>query len=324
MTVVPKVGFGQDARWAAGGSADGASLDRVLLGAIRRSGCRRRAGWTAAGLAAHRGAGPGATRSSCSARWAPGSSPTIGPRSLSAASSGCACTPATSRSVRSPPCWCSSRWACGARSSGSSFQDATPRAAGQIRRRAARPRRRRRGQGRRLEPVQALGHGRGASARGHRRPAAGAQHPRLPAAEEGHRPPLRRERAVPLRHAQRGRGPGRSRGSASRAGARSRGRDRRANSVFRFNVRAEQVRPGELVVRAAGAGRAPPPEPPERGVEAELTARFLHPHWLHLPPVEAEVVDVSFSGLGSRYEEGTRRWTRGSSSRWSSPTAMTG
>ncbi|AUX46132.1 hypothetical protein SOCE26_076370 [Sorangium cellulosum] len=69
------------------------------------------------------------------------------------------------------------------------------------------------------------------------------------------------------------------------------------NSVFRFSTRAEQVRPGEIV--------SPLPERMERlrkslqqrGVEVELTARFLHPHWLHLPPVEAEVVDVSFSGL---------------------------
>ncbi|WP_437671658.1 PilZ domain-containing protein [Sorangium sp. So ce131] len=69
------------------------------------------------------------------------------------------------------------------------------------------------------------------------------------------------------------------------------------NSVFRFSTRAEQVRPGEIV--------SPLPERMERlrrslqqrGVEVELTARFLHPHWLHLPPMEAEVVDVSFSGL---------------------------
>ncbi|WP_437731505.1 hypothetical protein [Sorangium sp. So ce1335] len=69
------------------------------------------------------------------------------------------------------------------------------------------------------------------------------------------------------------------------------------SSVFRFNIRAEQVRPGEVVSALPTRVERVRQSLQQRGVEVELTARFLHPHWLHLPPVEAEVVDVSFSSL---------------------------
>ncbi|WP_233562697.1 hypothetical protein [Sorangium cellulosum] len=69
------------------------------------------------------------------------------------------------------------------------------------------------------------------------------------------------------------------------------------SSVFRFNIRAEQVRPGEVVSALPARVERVRQSLQQRGVEVELTARFLHPHWLHLPPVEAEVVDVSFSSL---------------------------
>ncbi|WP_438015179.1 hypothetical protein WMF18_30430 [Sorangium sp. So ce315] len=69
------------------------------------------------------------------------------------------------------------------------------------------------------------------------------------------------------------------------------------SSVFRFNIRAEQVRPGEVVSALPVRVERVRQSLQQRGVEVELTARFLHPHWLHLPPVEAEVVDVSFSSL---------------------------
>lgn len=76
------------------------------------------------------------------------------------------------------------------------------------------------------------------------------------------------------------------------------------NSVFRFSIRAEQVRPGEVVSALPAAVERVQKSLHERGVEAELTARFLHPLWLHLPPLEAEVVDVSFSSLRLALGEG--------------------
>ncbi|WP_437587049.1 PilZ domain-containing protein [Sorangium sp. So ce1000] len=69
------------------------------------------------------------------------------------------------------------------------------------------------------------------------------------------------------------------------------------NSVFRFNVRADEVRPGELVSALPARVERLRKSLQQRGVAADLTARFLHPQWLHIPPIEAEVVDVSFSGL---------------------------
>ncbi|WP_437294233.1 hypothetical protein [Sorangium sp. So ce426] len=69
------------------------------------------------------------------------------------------------------------------------------------------------------------------------------------------------------------------------------------NSVFRFNVRADEVRPGELVSALPARVERLRKSLLQRGVEADLTARFLHPEWLHIPPIEADVVDVSFSGL---------------------------
>ncbi|AUX25235.1 hypothetical protein SOCEGT47_057790 [Sorangium cellulosum] len=76
------------------------------------------------------------------------------------------------------------------------------------------------------------------------------------------------------------------------------------NSVFRFSIRAEQVRPGEVVSGLPATVERVRQSLHQRGVEAELTARFLHPLWLHLPPVEAEVVDVSFSSLRLALREG--------------------
>ncbi|WP_437753249.1 hypothetical protein [Sorangium sp. So ce1389] len=76
------------------------------------------------------------------------------------------------------------------------------------------------------------------------------------------------------------------------------------SSVFRFNIRAEQVRPGEIVSALPARVERLRQSLQQRGVEVELTARFLHPHWLHLPPVEAEVVDVSFSSLRLALREG--------------------
>ncbi|WP_437808823.1 hypothetical protein [Sorangium sp. So ce1078] len=76
------------------------------------------------------------------------------------------------------------------------------------------------------------------------------------------------------------------------------------SSVFRFNIRADQVRPGELVSALPARVERLRQSLQQRGVEAELTARFLHPQWLHLPPVEAEVVDVSFSSLRLVLREG--------------------
>ncbi len=76
------------------------------------------------------------------------------------------------------------------------------------------------------------------------------------------------------------------------------------SSVFRFNIRAEQVRPGEIVSALPARVERLRRSLHERGVEVELTARFLHPDWLHLPPVEAEVVDVSFASLRLALGEG--------------------
>lgn len=76
------------------------------------------------------------------------------------------------------------------------------------------------------------------------------------------------------------------------------------SSVFRFNIRAEQVRPGELVSAMPARVERLRQSLQQRGVEAELTARFIHPQWLHLPPGEAEVVDVSFSSLRLVLREG--------------------
>ncbi|WP_437314593.1 hypothetical protein [Sorangium sp. So ce385] len=76
------------------------------------------------------------------------------------------------------------------------------------------------------------------------------------------------------------------------------------SSVFRFNIRAEQVRPGEIVSALPARVERLRQSLHERGVEVELAARFLHPDWLHLPPVVAEVVDVSFSSLRLAVREG--------------------
>ncbi|XXX74207.1 hypothetical protein WMF30_41845 [Sorangium sp. So ce134] len=76
------------------------------------------------------------------------------------------------------------------------------------------------------------------------------------------------------------------------------------SSVFRFNIRAEQVRPGEIVSALPARVERLRRSLHERGVDVELAARFLHPDWLHLPPVEAEVVDVSFSSLRLALGEG--------------------
>ncbi|WP_437276124.1 hypothetical protein WME90_33435 [Sorangium sp. So ce375] len=76
------------------------------------------------------------------------------------------------------------------------------------------------------------------------------------------------------------------------------------SSVFRFNIRAEQVRPGEIVSELPARVERFRQSLHQRGVEVELTARFMHPYWLHLPPVEVEVVDVSFSSLRLALREG--------------------
>jgi hypothetical protein len=83
------------------------------------------------------------------------------------------------------------------------------------------------------------------------------------------------------------------------------------NSVFRFSARGEQVRRGEVVSPLPVRIERIRQSLQQRGIETELTARFIHPLWPHLPPVEGKVVDVSFASMRLAIREGEPRLRSG-------------